>query len=91
MNKPLQLPPVADDDIGPLDANGEQIWSSEEETASVRMWADPEFQAGLQEAERQIDRGEWHPHEEVVARSKEMKRRWFVEKGITPPPGYFER
>ncbi|WP_374943498.1 hypothetical protein [Sphingomonas sp.] len=91
MNKPLQPPPVADDDDGPLDENGEQIWSLQEEAESARMWADPEFLAGIEEAERQIDRGEWYSQEEVVARSKEMKRRWFAEKGIAPPTGYFER
>jgi hypothetical protein len=91
MNKPLQPPPVADNDIGPLDETGEQIWSSEDHGASARMWADAEFLAGLDEAERQIGRGEWHSQNDVIARSTEMKRRWFAEKGMTPPAGHSKR
>lgn len=89
MNKPI-LPPVADDDIGPLDEHGQQIWSPEEEVAIARLEAQPGFWEGLREAEAQIDRGECYTHEEVIARSKEMKRGWFAERGITPPPGYFD-
>ena len=88
MNKPIQVP-VPDDDVGPLDEHGQQIWSPEEEAAIMRMRADPEFQARLVRAEAQADAGLGSTHEEVVARSVERKRRWFADKGITPPQGYF--
>ena len=88
MNKPLQSP-VPDNDIGPLDEHGQQIWSAEEELAIERLHGEPDFWPSLARADAQIDRGEFYTHEEVIARSKEMKRRWFAEKGVTPPPGYF--
>lgn len=90
MNKPLHPTPVADDDIGPLDEHGQQIWSPEEEEAIARLDADPDFRASIERAEADIDAGRFYTHEQVVARSKEMKRKWFAGKGITPPPGYFD-
>lgn len=90
MNESLQPPPVADDDIGPLDENGEQIWSPEEEAAIARLQRQPGYWESLEEADAQIDRGEGLTSEEAHASMIEMKRRWFAEKGITPPPGYFD-
>lgn len=72
----------ADDEIGPLDEHGQQIWSAEDEAAIARMEADPEFQAGLRRAEADIATGRVYTHEEVVARSAERRRRWRVERGL---------
>lgn len=90
MNKPISQP-QADPDIGPLDEDGQQIWSPEEEAAIVRMNADPRFQTGLARAEADVLAGRVFTHEEVKASMKEMKRRWFAEKGRTPPPRLFRR
>ena len=84
MNKPIQ-PPVPDDDIGPLDEHGQQIWSPEEEAAIAQLEAEPGFWESLAEANAQIDRGEYYTSEEVNASMREMKRKWFAERGITPP------
>ena len=88
MNKPI-TPPVADDDIGPLDEHGQQIWSPEEAAAIERLRAQPWYQRDCDEADADVAAGRFFTHEEVIARSKEMKRRWFAEKGMSPPPGYF--
>lgn len=90
MNKPAQ-PITPDDDIGPLDEHGQQIWSPEEEAAIARLDADPDFQASLDRANADIDAGRFYTSEEVKASMREMKRRWFAERSITPPPGYFDR
>ena len=89
MNKPLASP-VADPDIGPLDEHGQQIWSPEEEAAIARLQANPAYQAGLARAEADVRAGHVYSHQEVKASMTDMKRRWFAEKGITPPPGYFD-
>lgn len=81
MNKPLQ-PPVPDDDIGPLDEHGQQIWSAEEEAAIARILADPEHDRSIAEAQAQIDRGEWYTTEEVRAHMVEVKRQWRAERGL---------
>lgn len=80
MNKPIQ-PPVPDDDIGPLDEHGQQIWSPEEEAAIARLDADPAYLASLEEANAQIDRGEWFTTEQVNEYMAEVKRRWHAERG----------
>ena len=64
MNKPVQPPILPDDDIGPLDENGEQIWSPEEEAAIARLRDDPDYLRSLEEANAQIARGEWYTMEE---------------------------
>ena len=89
MNKPISQP-IAAPDIGPLDEPGEQIWSPEEEAAIARIEAHPDFWPSLARADAQIDRGEYYSTQEVRAWMKERKREWFAEKGITPPPGYFD-
>lgn len=89
MNKPISQP-IADPDIGPLNEHGQQIWLPEEEAAIARMEADPTFQAGLARAEADILAGRVYTHEEVKTSMKEMKRKWFAQKGITPPLGYFD-
>ena len=71
MNKPLQ-PPVPDDDIGPLDEHGQQVWSPEEEAAIARLNSDPEFIRSIEESRAQVARGEWYTTEQVFA---ELERR----------------
>lgn len=81
MNKPTpRVEP--DDDLGPLDKNGQQIWSAEEEAAIARLQDDPEFWTSLAEAEADIAAGRVHTHEEVVAMSAERRRRWREERGL---------
>ena len=82
MNKPLQ-PPVPDDDVGPLDEYGQQVWSPEDEAASARMWADAEFLAGLEKARAQFERGEWYTNEEVKVHFAERRSRWLSERGLS--------
>lgn len=84
MNKPAH-PLTPDPDIGPLDEHGQQIWSPEEEAAIARIEAEPGFLESLKEAEA----GPFYTSEEVKASMVEMKRKWFADKGVTPPPGYF--
>lgn len=81
MNKPL-LPPVADDDIGPLNEHGQQVWSPKEEQAIARMHGDPEYWAGIAEAEADIAAGRMISHEELARRSAERSRRWRAERGL---------
>lgn len=81
MNKPVpDLRP--DDDLGPLDAQGQQIWSPEEEAAIARLQADPEFWAGLEEAEEDVRAGRLYTSEEVAAHMAELKQRWRAERGL---------
>ena len=81
MNKPAtHIEP--DDDIGPLDENGQQIWSPEEEAASARMTAESGFWESIAEANADIDAGKFYTQEEVVAMSAERRRRWRTERGL---------
>ena len=89
MNKPISQP-IADPAIGPLDENGEQIWSPEEEAAIARLHAQPWYQRDCDEADADVAAGRLLTQEEVDASMIEMKRKWFAAKGITPPPGYFD-
>lgn len=79
MNKPT--PPVeTDSDIGPLDENGQQIWSPEEEEAIARMHRDPAYWAAIKEAEADIAVGRLFTHEEMLARSAERRRKFLAER-----------
>ena len=89
MNKPIS-PPQADPDIGPLDEHGQQIWSLEEEAQIAWLHAQPWYQRECDEADADVAAGRMLSMEEVKASVKAMKRKWFAEKGITPPPGYFD-
>ena len=81
MNKPAShVQP--DDDIGPLDENGQQIWSPEEQAAVARMHDDPEFWAGIARAEADFAAGRVYTHQEVQAMSAERRRRWRAERGL---------
>ena len=81
MNKPTsRIEP--DDDIGPLDEHGQQIWSPEEEAAIARMESDPTFWSDIAEAEADIAAGRCYTHEEVVAMSAERRRRGRDERGL---------
>lgn len=71
MNKPI-IRPVADDDIGPLDEHGQQIWSPEEEAAITRIESDPDFWPSLQRSREAVARGEWLTTEQMAS---ELERR----------------
>ena len=72
MNKPVpDLRPV-DDDLGPLDEQGQQIWSPEEEAAIARLTADPRYQADVAAGLASVGRGEGFSTEQVLA---ELARR----------------
>ncbi len=79
MNKPKpQL--SADADIGPVDENGQQIWSAEEEAAIARLHRDPAYWAAMEEAKADIAAGRLLTHEEVLAASAERRRRYLAER-----------
>ena len=81
MNKPTpRVEP--DDDIGPLDENGQQIWSPEEEAAIERVTSDPSFLADIARAEADIAAGRVYTHEEVRAHMAEVRRRFLAERGL---------
>lgn len=90
MNKPAR-PLTPDPAIGPLDGHGQQIWSPEEEAAIARMAARPDHAERAARAEAQIDSGEGFTTAEVRAWMRERKREWFAQRGVAPPPGYFDR
>ncbi|MEG3176365.1 hypothetical protein U1872_09000 [Sphingomonas sp. RB3P16] len=82
MNAPKpNLQPV-DDDIGPLDEHGQQIWSPETEAMMARLHADPDYWAGIEEAEADIAAGRVYTSEEVEAHFDERKRRWLAERNL---------
>ncbi len=72
----------SDDDIGPLDKHGQQIWSPEEEAAIKRAANTPEYRAAIAEAEADIAAGRVYTHEQVVAMSAERRRHWRAERGL---------
>lgn len=80
MNKPT-VRIEADDAVGPLDEDGQQVWSPEEEAAIERMSDDPEFWAGVARGDADFAAGRVHTHEEVVARSAE-RRRYRAERSL---------
>lgn len=81
MNKPVpDLRP--DDDLGPLDEHGQQIWSPEEAAAIARMNDDPEEAAALDEALADIAAGRLSTTEEVFERLAAFKRQWLAERGL---------
>lgn len=81
MNKPVpDLRP--DDDLGPLDEQGQQIWSPEEEAAIARLQADPQYQADVAAGLADIAAGRTFSHEEVFERLAEHKRQWRAERGL---------
>ena len=82
VNKPLPTLQATDDDLGPPDENGEQIWSPETEAAVARLHADPEYWAGIEEAEADIAAGRVYTTEEVWEHLAETKRRWRAERSL---------
>ncbi len=82
MNKPSLPPAAVDSAIGPVDANGEQVWSSAEAAAIARLQADPEYQAAIDEGLADFAAGRVLTHEEVMAASAERRRRWRAEHGL---------
>lgn len=80
MNKPAR-PPVPDADLGPLDADGQQIWSPEEREAIERAVSASDYAHGIAAAEADIAAGRLHTQEEVAASMAEKKRRWRADRG----------
>ena len=72
MNKPVPDLRPDDDDLGPLDENGQQNWSPEEAAAIAGLQADPHYQADVAAGLASIARGEGFPTEQVLA---ELARR----------------
>ena len=81
MNKPA-TPAIADDDIGPLDENGQQILSPEEEAMFEKMHADPAFWEDIARAEADIAAGRVHTDEEVREHMREVRARFLAERGL---------
>jgi len=79
MNKPVRTP-AADEAIGPLDENGQQVWSAEENASIERMHRDPAFWAGIEKAEADVRAGRVFSNEEVEAHSAERRRRFLAER-----------
>lgn len=81
MNKPVPIKIVDyDDDIGPVDANGQQILSPEDQAIVDRLDHDPAFLAAIAEAEASIDAGDFFTHDEVMAIRAEQRRQWLAER-----------
>lgn len=72
MNKPNPDLHPADDDPGPLDEHGQQIWSPEEAAAIARLQACPGYQADVAAGLASIARGAGFSTEQVLA---ELARR----------------
>lgn len=81
MNKPAH-PLTPDQDIGPLDEHGQQIWSPAEEAAASRREADPTFIAAEAQAEADIAAGRVRSHEDHLIWMAERKREWFARRGL---------
>ncbi|MDY7523723.1 hypothetical protein E2E30_18400 [Sphingomonas sp. AAP5] len=82
MNDPNpKLQPV-DDAIGPLDEHGQQIWSPEAQAMVARVHADPDYWAGIEDAEADIAAGRVYTTDEVWEHLAETKRRWRAERGL---------
>lgn len=72
MNKPnLDFQP-ADDDFGPLDEHGQQIWSPEDEAAIARLVATPSYRSDIAAGLASIERGQGHTTGELLT---ELARR----------------
>lgn len=82
MNKPSLPPSAVDSAIGPVDANGEQVWSSAEAAVIARLQADPDYHAAIDEGLADFEAGRVLTHEEVMAASTERRRRWRAEHGL---------
>lgn len=70
-----------DDNIGPVDENGQQIWTPEEEDAIARLHRDPAYWAAIEEAKADIAAGRVYTHEEVLAASAERRRLYLAKRG----------
>jgi len=80
MNKPAR-PPVPEADLGPLDADGQQVWSPEEQAAIARVLADPDRKRSIAEARADAADGHGRSPDEVVDGLAELKRRWLADRG----------
>ena len=80
MNKPTARI-AADDDLGPLDEHGQQIWTPEEEAAIARLHADPAFQAAIAKAEADIAANRVCTDEEARAHMASVRQRFLADRG----------
>lgn len=72
MNQPVPRPAAADDDLGPLDQHGQQIWSPEEAAAIARLQTSPQYRADIAAGLASVARAEGHMTESMLA---ELARR----------------
>lgn len=70
------------EDLGPLDEHGQQIWTPQEAAAIARMHADPDYWSGIAEAEADERAGRMSSTEEVFERLAERQRVWRAERGV---------
>jgi len=77
MNKPK--PQIESDaDVGPVDENGQQILSAEEEAAIARLHRDPAYWAGIERGMEDISAGRMLDHEAALAKRAEQRRGWLA-------------
>jgi hypothetical protein len=70
MNKPSSNLEAAD---GPLDKDGQQIWSAEEQAAITRLHRDPAYWAAIEEAEEDVRAGRVFTQDEIAADAAERR------------------
>lgn len=81
MNEPLpKLQPETD--VGPLDQDGQQIWSADEETAIARLHDDPDYWAGIERAVADEQAGRMTSPQELAAHATERRRRWLADRAV---------
>ena len=79
MNKPIQ-PPVPDDDFGPLDEHGQQIWSPEEKATIARLQADPAYIRSVEDGLADIEVNGTLSHEQHIAKLDRLRSQWLAER-----------
>jgi predicted transcriptional regulator len=72
VNKPTPNLQPSDNDLGPLDEHGQQIWSPETEAAIARLEADPTYQADVAAGLASVARGDGFDTKQVLT---ELTRR----------------
>lgn len=81
MNKPTRITPQPiEQDIGPIDEQGQQILGVEEQAAIERLTRDPEFQSAVAEGLADIRAGRTLTHEEHLAHRAERRRRFLSDR-----------
>ncbi len=81
MNKPAPITPGDHDDaIGPVDADGQQILSPEEEAMFARLEQSPEYLALVERGLDDIRNGRMIDHDEHLAHRAEQRRVWWADR-----------